>query len=69
MVIEQVIYTLIHLLVHMLMKEEGDTELFGHFFASHPDTQTRIQDLNHKAHQAGYSQQMPLPLPKLLNPS
>lgn len=51
----------------LLMKEEGDSKLFAHFFASHPETQTRIQELNHRAVQAGYSRQMPLPLPKQLN--
>ena len=45
-----------------LKTEEGDLSLFGHFLASHPDNQKRIDELNAQAAQADYPRKPAIPL-------
>ena len=49
----------------MMIKQEGGRKRFNHFFASHPDSQKRIDDINRQATQAGYPQKPTIPLPPL----
>lgn len=48
-----------------MMKEESGLKLFNHFFASHPDSQKRIDAMDHQAEQAGYPQKATVPMPVL----
>ena len=45
-----------------LKEEEGDRSRLGHFLASHPDNQQRIDDLNTQAAQNNYPIKSPTPL-------
>jgi len=46
-----------------LLEIEGDPGILGHFFASHPDSLKRIQDINAKGEKAGYAKKETKPLP------
>ncbi len=46
-----------------MIKEESGLKLFNHFFASHPDSQKRIEAMNNKAAQAGYPSKATVPMP------
>jgi len=48
-----------------MMKEESGLKLFNHFFASHPDSQKRIDAMDQQADQAGYPQKATVPMPVL----
>jgi len=44
-------------------KEDSGLKLFSHFFASHPDSRKRIEDLHRQAAQAGYPVKPTIPMP------